>query len=78
VPRVDVDADKRLATAGFDPNRNILIFTANIASAITDMAPFHPYPTANTELIEKLDLVEHFEGGFFKQTEVLEAGMPVR
>jgi predicted cupin superfamily sugar epimerase len=42
------------------------------------MAPSYPYPTPNSELIEKLDLVEHFEGGFFKQTEVLEGGMSAR
>ncbi|KAF5309502.1 hypothetical protein D9619_012342 [Psilocybe cf. subviscida] len=35
------------------------------------MAPSYPYPTSNSDLINKLDLVEHFEGGFFKQTEVL-------
>ncbi len=30
------------------------------------------YPVSNSELISTLGLEEHFEGGYFKQTEVLE------
>jgi predicted cupin superfamily sugar epimerase len=41
------------------------------------MAPFYSYPTSNSDLIDKLELVEHFEGGFFKQTEVVAPGAPV-